>query len=68
MRPRRVPNKPVWITREVTKAIRKKRRLWKKARCGQEEMAKYREAEKQAAKKIRNAKRNFEKKLAREKN
>jgi hypothetical protein len=68
MRPRRVPSKPVWITREVTKAIRKKRRLWKKARGGQEEMDKYREAEKQAVKKIRNAKRNFEKKLEKEKN
>ncbi len=27
LRPRRIPNKPVWMTREVTRAIRKKRRL-----------------------------------------
>jgi hypothetical protein len=66
LRPRRIPNKPEWMTREVTRAIRKKRRLWKRAKCGQEEVAKYREAEKDATEKIRNSKRNFEKKLAKE--
>jgi hypothetical protein len=66
MKPRRIPHKPVWMTWEVTRAIRKKRRLWKRAKCGQEEMAKYRKAEKDATKMIRNAKRNFEKKLERE--
>jgi hypothetical protein len=38
LRPRRIPKKPVWMTSEVTRAIRKKRRLWKRAECGQEEM------------------------------
>ncbi len=55
-RPRRSPNKPVWINREVVRAVRKKRRLWKRARCGLEEMAKYREAEREATRKIGNAK------------
>ncbi len=63
LKPRRVIKKPVWMTREVTRAIR--RGLWKRAKCVQE-MAKYMEAEKDATKKIRNAKRNFEKKQARE--
>jgi hypothetical protein len=67
MRPRRIPNKPVWLATKVTRAMRKKRKLWKRARCGQKEMPKYREAEKEATKKIRNAKCNFGKKLAREK-
>jgi hypothetical protein len=42
-------------------------RQWKRARCGPEEMCKYKEAEKQAENAVRNAKRNFEKKLAKEK-
>ncbi len=41
--------------------------MWKRARCGPEEMSLYREAEKQTAKTVRNAKRNFERKLAKEK-
>ncbi len=31
LRLRRIPKKPVWMTSEVTRAIRKKRRLWKRA-------------------------------------
>ncbi len=65
--PRRAPHKPIWLTREVTRALRRKRKLWKRARCGPEELRKYREAEKKAENAVRNAKRNFEKKLAREK-
>ncbi len=68
IRPRRTPNRPVWVTREVLRAIRRKRRLWKKAKRGQKEMAKYIEAEKDTARQIRNAKRAFKKKLAKEKN
>jgi hypothetical protein len=30
---------------DVLKAVRRKRRLWKRVQYGQEEMAKYREAE-----------------------
>jgi hypothetical protein len=63
----RVPNKPVWLNRMVTRALRRKRRLWQRAGCRPEEMRKYKEAEKVAANAVRNAKRNFEKKLAKEK-
>jgi hypothetical protein len=66
-KPRRAPNKPVWLKGEVTKALRRQRRLWKRAMCGPEEMQRYKEAEKQATKAVRNAKRNFEKRLAKEK-
>jgi hypothetical protein len=68
LRPRQTNNKPVWMTREVLRAVRRKRRLWKKARCGGEDLARYRAAEKDKARRIRNAKRTFEKKLAKEKN
>jgi hypothetical protein len=57
----------VSLTREVTRALRKKRKLWQRARCGPEEMSRYKEAERQAANTVRNAKRNFEKRLAKEK-
>jgi hypothetical protein len=66
LRLRRIPKKPVWMTSEVTRAIRKKRRLWKRAECGQEEMVKYKEAKKEAKNKIRIAKRKFKKKLVKE--
>jgi hypothetical protein len=66
-RPRRTPNMPVWMNREVIRAVRRKRKMWKTARCGREEMAKYQEAVREATRKIWNAKRNFEKKLAWEK-
>ncbi len=66
--PRRTNNKPVWMTREVLRAVRQKRQLWKKARCGAEDMARYRTAEKDTARRIRNAERSFETKLAKEKN
>jgi hypothetical protein len=68
VRPRRAPHKPVWLTREVTRALRKKRKLWKRARCGPEEVQRYKEAEKHAANAVRNAKRRFEKRSAKEKN
>jgi hypothetical protein len=68
VRPRRAPHKPVWLTREVTRALRRKKKLWKRARCGPEELQTYKEAEKHAANAVRNAKRRFEKRLAKEKN
>jgi hypothetical protein len=55
--PRRTNNKPVWMTREVLRAVRRKRQLWKKARCGAEDKARYRTAEKDTARRIRNAER-----------
>jgi hypothetical protein len=30
LRKRRPPNKPIWMTREILRAMGKKRRLWKK--------------------------------------
>jgi hypothetical protein len=35
--------------RKETRAVRKKRRFWKRAKNGMEEMAKYKEAEKETA-------------------
>lgn len=65
-RKRRSQNRPQWMTKEIMKMIRKKRRLWKRAKHG-EDAAEYREAEKRLKKMIRNAKRNFEKRLSEEK-
>jgi len=57
-----------WMTRDILREIRTKRRLWKKAKYGsKEDDEKYREAEKKTRNLIRNAKRNEEKKLAKEK-
>jgi hypothetical protein len=52
-----------WMTREIMRAIRRKKRLWKKVKGGTitEE---YRDADKKVKKLIRNSKRRFEKKLA----
>jgi hypothetical protein len=66
-RPRRAPDRQVWMTRGVMRALRKKQKLWKWARCGPEEMKKNKEAEKEASNAVRNAKRNLEKKLSKEK-
>ncbi len=51
-RPRRTPNKPVWMNREVVHAVRRERKMWKRARCGREEMVKYEEAEREATRKF----------------
>jgi hypothetical protein len=53
-------NKPIWMNREISRAMDKKRRLWRRKAPAEE----YREAEKKVRNLIRNAKRNFEKKLA----
>ncbi len=66
-RPRRIPNKQVWMNQEVLRAIRRKRRLWR-ARCETEKMAKYREVRRGATRKICNTKRNFEKKVEKKNN
>jgi len=56
----RPPNRPIWMTKEISSAMARKRRLWRKNGQNDE----YREAEKKVRNLIRNAKRNFEKKLA----
>jgi ribosomal 50S subunit-associated protein YjgA (DUF615 family) len=62
LRKRRPPGRPVWMNREILRAMGKKRRLWKKS--GRAPNNEYAEAEKKLRNLIRNAKRNFEKKLA----
>ncbi len=63
LRKRRPPSKPIWMTREILRAMGKKRRLWKKTGQGVPSVD-YIAAEKKVRNLIRNAKRNFEKKLA----
>ncbi len=62
---RKVNNRgrPVWMTREIMAAVRRKKLLWEKVKGG---MAtdEYREADKAVKKMIRSAKRKLEKKLA----
>jgi len=55
-----------WMTREILRLIRKKRRKWRdvKSAASTEEMREYKELEKETAKKIRNAKRKLERDLA----
>jgi hypothetical protein len=60
---RRDQNKPAWMTREILRAVRKKKRLWKKVRNGVI-TDEYRQAEKTVKKLIQGAKRGFEKRLA----
>ena len=62
-RRRRNQNRPAWITKEILCAIRRKKRLWTKAKHG-EDKEDYEKKEKRVRKMIRNAKRKHEKKLA----
>jgi Reverse transcriptase (RNA-dependent DNA polymerase) len=55
-----------WMTTEILQLIRRKRRLWKHARYGQN-VQEYEEVAKSVAKKVRNAKRQMEQRLARDK-
>jgi ribosomal protein L15 len=61
----RTPLKNPWMTREILRMVRKKRRKWKtvKMSANAEELREYRAIEKETAKKIRNAKRKFDKNL-----
>jgi hypothetical protein len=54
-----------WMTRDILKLIRKKRRKWRKAKNSASEWEKeeYKKIEKEVANKIRNAKRKLEKNL-----
>jgi hypothetical protein len=62
-RRKRNHNKPAWMTREILRAVRKKKRMWRAVRNNRitEE---YKKVEKDVKNMIRNAKRKFEKKLA----
>jgi hypothetical protein len=62
-RRRRNHNRPPWLSRDILRAIRRKKRLWRHAKQGQK-VEEYREAEKQVKNMIRNAKRKFERDIA----
>ena len=53
------------MTREILRLIRKKRKVWKKAKYSSlaEDMAEYKRIEREVSNKIRNAKRKLEKDL-----
>jgi hypothetical protein len=55
-----------WMTREILRLIRRKRRKWKEVKnsTSAEDMKQYKQLEKETSKKIRNAKRKMEKDLA----
>ena len=62
----RAANTPKWLTREIVKLVRKKKRAWKltKTHGTLENMENYKKLEKEVIVKLKNAKRNMEKKLA----
>jgi Reverse transcriptase (RNA-dependent DNA polymerase)/Endonuclease-reverse transcriptase len=62
-RRRRNHNRPPWLSRDILRAIRRKKKLWRHAKQGQR-VDEYKIAEKAAKNMIRNAKRNFEKSIA----
>jgi ribonucleases P/MRP protein subunit RPP40 len=62
-RRRRNHNKPPWLNREILRAIRRKKKLWRQAKQGQR-VEEYKNAEKNVRNMIRNAKRSFERKIA----
>jgi hypothetical protein len=57
--------RPDWITQEMVRQIRKKKRLWTvyKRQSDAESARKYKEQEKMVIKMVRNAKRRMERKL-----
>ena len=56
-------NRPAWLSQNILRAIRRKKSLWVRAKNG-EGVEEYRQEEKKVRNMIRNAKRNFEKKIA----
>ena len=64
-KPRRNGNKTIWMTRDIIRALRRKRRIWRKEK-DRIESQEYRDAEKKVRNLIRNAKRAYERKLAKE--
>ena len=63
VRRRRNHNRPAWLSTDILRAIRKKKRLWNKAKTG-EQVDKYNKVERDVKRMIRKAKRKHEKKLA----
>ena len=62
-RRKRNHNRPAWLSNEIPREIRRKKRLWTKAKSG-EGLEEYKRVEKDVRNRIRKAKRKFEKKLA----
>jgi Reverse transcriptase (RNA-dependent DNA polymerase)/Endonuclease-reverse transcriptase len=58
-RRRRNHDRPPWLSRDILRAIRKKKQLWRRAKEGQN-VDQYKAAEKSVKNMIRNAKRKFE--------
>ena len=56
-------NRPAWLSQDILGAIRRKKRLWKKAKVG-DSVEEYKKEEKRVRNMIRKAKKNFEKKIA----
>jgi Reverse transcriptase (RNA-dependent DNA polymerase)/Endonuclease-reverse transcriptase len=67
LKPRGRPGRPPWMTRDILRTVRRKRRMWKKE-SGRNVSAEYKNVEKQVRNMIRHAKRNLERKLATENN
>lgn len=69
---RRVNSRPLWMTRNVMRLVRKKRRAWRwytssaYSRRDYEEYQAYKKVQDEVRKAVKNAKKNFEKKLAKE--
>jgi hypothetical protein len=63
VRPARSRLRPAWLTQQIVEAIRRKQRLWERAKKGRD-VEEYKTAEKDVKRMIRNAKQNFEKRLA----
>jgi hypothetical protein len=65
---RRISARPLWMQQNVMRIIRKKRRLWETYRKSKdyEEYQAYQKVQKEARMMVRQAKRKFEKKLAKE--
>jgi hypothetical protein len=55
-------NRLAWLSQEILRAIRRQKRLWKLCK-GRQPTEEYKAVEKEVKNLIRNAKRNFEKKL-----
>jgi hypothetical protein len=65
LKPRGARGRPPWMTREILRETRRKRRLWNTAKHG-ENVDAYKQTEKKVRNLIRNAKRKLERKLAAE--
>ena len=69
---RRIGSRPLWMTKNVMRLVRKKRRIWrwyttsKDSKRDYEEFQAFKRVQDEVRKAVKNAKKNFEKKLAKE--